>query len=492
MKILTASTILLLVQNCGFLAGSVEDENVLENLVFVVLSQPNSYHSEIAHQTRIELRNALEKEGVKRVRILVSHEDLPIHGAWTIFPLVNYLDQKYRLQKIEWFLFLDESTRVNAKLLKDVLERYNNLASPFIGHALQDREHTIIHHFEDPKSLSYPDFEAGFILSSYLVKGLAERLEEHGDKTGSLPSDFSIDAPYEVAKVIRNQDEDPHANNAKGPLLEHEPQICIKEAGNCALFPSKKPDCNVTKAGVRDLAEHTLFAVKTCSKLHEERLPIIRDTWASVVPNIVYASEVTDKEFQTIKLDGITMNTERGHCQKTMAILKYFHRNSLRSKWKWLVIADDDTIMSVHKLMELLHCYDHEHFVGLGQRYGYRIALGSHGYDYITGGGGMVFSAIAVEKLLEKSSHCSCPRPDTPDDMHLGACMTNLGQSIVHSSRFHQARPDDYPESLLRDPVSFHKFWNVDPRKVYDEWFRKFDEPLRIQKFNKENPHQEL
>jgi len=42
---------------------------------------------------------------------------------------------------------------------------------------------------------------------------------------------------------------------------------------------------------------------------------------------------------------------------------------------------------SLSRLRLLLSCYDASGYVALGERYGYRVALGQ-GYDYITGGGG--------------------------------------------------------------------------------------------------------
>lgn len=57
------------------------------------------------------------------------------------------------------------------------------------------------------------------------------------------------------------------------------------------------------------------------------------------------------------------------------------------------------------------------------------------GYNYITGGGGMVFSMPLVKKILK---NCKCPTPDAPDDMIIGACITNLKIPIIHSPTFHQ------------------------------------------------------
>ena len=54
---------------------------------------------------------------------------------------------------------------------------------------------------------------------------------------------------------------------------------------------------------------------------------------------------------------------------------------------------------SIKALSEVLACHDHTQLVALGERYGYAAAL-PHGYDYITGGGGMVFSKPLVSKTL--------------------------------------------------------------------------------------------
>lgn len=41
-----------------------------------------------------------------------------------------------------------------------------------------------------------------------------------------------------------------------------------------------------------------------------------------------------------------------------------------------------------------------------------------------------------------------------------------------------QARPDDYPLSLLKSQhvISFHKHWMIDPIQVYSDWFRREEE----------------
>lgn len=214
-------------------------------------------------------------------------------------------------------------------------------------------------------------------------------------------------------------------------------------------------------------------------------LPVVKQTWEREAALIEYYSDYRDISIPTIDL-GIP-NTERGHCGKTFAILeRYLNHSSPRTPW--LVIVDDDTLISIFRLRKLLSCYDPNEPVFLGERYGY--GLGTGGYSYITGGGGMVFSRAAVQRLL--ASKCRCYSMDAPDDMVLGMCFSGLGIPITHSPLFHQARPMDYPKDYLSHqiPVSFHKHWNIDPVKVYFTWLApNAEEALNGKKveFNRED-----
>lgn len=63
-----------------------------------------------------------------------------------------------------------------------------------------------------------------------------------------------------------------------------------------------------------------------------------------------------------------------------------------------------------------------------------------YGYQYLTGGAGVVLSAPLVHLMVEPGT-CTCPSATTPDDMHLfGFCLLRLGVEGVHSSMFHQVR----------------------------------------------------
>lgn len=61
-----------------------------------------------------------------------------------------------------------------------------------------------------------------------------------------------------------------------------------------------------------------------------------------------------------------------------------------------------------------------------------------HGYQYLTGGAGVVLSAPLVHLIVEPGV-CTCPSATTPDDMHLfGLCLLRLRIEGVHSPMFHQ------------------------------------------------------
>jgi len=150
-----------------------------------------------------------------------------------------------------------------------------------------------------------------------------------------------------------------------------------------------------------------------------------------------------------------------------------------KQNFNWLVIVDDDTIFSAARLLSLLTCYNPKHPIAIGERYGYFI-WDIHGYQYLTGGAGIVLSAPLVHHMAYPGI-CDCPSATTPDDMHLfGRCLLRLGVEPVHSSMFHQAQPADYANAYLasQEPISFHKFWMLDPEAVYKDWFAAADNIL--------------
>ncbi|KAI8119432.1 hypothetical protein FF38_06836 [Lucilia cuprina] len=260
----------------------------------------------------------------------------------------------------------------------------------------------------------------------------------------------------------------------------------------CAMYGEQTTNAALSITCLPVKREEIYFAVKTCSKYHHERLTIIQNTWAQYVKHVKYFSDLQDDTIPTTNT-GIP-NVEMGHCAKTLQILKLALRDIEnynnkqhrlhqvnQAKYEnhqiqWLFLTDDDTLLSVSGVCQVLGCYNSMDEIYLGERYGYRL-YAEDGFNYITGGGGIAFSLPVVKLILQ---HCSCPSATAPDDMILGSCLHSLQLKALHSPRFHQARPNDYPLELLQQvpPVSFHKFWQLDPIEVYNQWFAAEDHQL--------------
>uniref|UniRef100_H2Q7E0 Beta-1,3-glucosyltransferase n=1 Tax=Pan troglodytes TaxID=9598 RepID=H2Q7E0_PANTR len=429
----------------------------LKGIVFVIQSQSNSFHAKRAEQLKKSILKQAADLTQELPSVLLLHQLAKQEGAWTILPLLPHFSVTYS-RNSSWIFFCEEETRIQIPKLLETLRRYDPSKEWFLGKALHDEEATIIHHYafsENPTVFKYPDFAAGWALSIPLVNKLTKRL-----KSESLKSDFTIDLKHEIALYIWDK--------GGGPPLTPVPEFCTNDVDfYCATtFHSFLPLCR------KPVKKKDIFvAVKTCKKFHGDRIPIVKQTWESQASLIEYYSDYTENSIPTVDL-GIP-NTDRGHCGKTFAILERFLNRS-QDKTAWLVIVDDDTLISISRLQHLLSCYDSGEPVFLGERYGY--GLGTGGYSYITGGGGMVFSREAVRRLL--ASKCRCYSNDAPDDMVLGMCFSGLGIPVTHSPLFHQARPVDYPKDYLSHqvPISFHKHWNIDPVKVYFTWLAPSDE----------------
>lgn len=115
-------------------------------------------------------------------------------------------------------------------------------------------------------------------------------------------------------------------------------------------------------------------------------------------------------------------------------IMPYFQLHSvINESFSWL-------FFSVARLRRVLSCYDPSVPVVLGERYGFNVHH-SQGYNYITGGGGTVFSAAVLMKLTNEGTFaCRCPSDSSPDDMYLGMCLKKMGMTVTHSPLFHQVR----------------------------------------------------
>ncbi|CAG9860838.1 unnamed protein product [Phyllotreta striolata] len=447
--------LLLLILLFGF-ASTLE----IQKVVIVVISQDNKYNLGLAQNLTREIFAESEKLYGTRPIVHVSSTDFPSKADWTYLPLFSDLVNSHE-DNASWVFFMQDYTAVRLAKLLEIFEKYDHQKEVWFGHALFDQTPTVIHHFafhENPTIFKYPNVASGFAISFPLLKRLSYKWEEfHKTQT----SNFHIDSGHELALFVWK--------DANGPVLEHEPALCstFEEPERCGSHPSQFHNCDnlVPRNSI-------YFAVKTCSKFHKDRVPIVKKTWGGHVTTIKYFSDAEDKSIPTVNL-GIP-NTEHGHCAKTLAIIKYIASEIKSSSYiKWIVIADDDTILGVTNLQRLLSCYDHGDAICLGERYGFELN-GPRGYNYITGGAGMVFSRPLLAKIAES---CVCPSLTTPDDMYLGICVAKLGLEVTHAPGFHQARPVDYSPEYLKshEAVSFHKHYMVDPVDIYKQWFETED-----------------
>lgn len=426
---------------------------VVDHVVFVIFTQGTTYYLKGAKN----LKNSINEQG-KHLKL--QNYDIVIKSTqhqkenWVIFPMFSKLIWEY--PNSSWFVILEERTGVNLENLLNVLKKYDRTQKLWVGKSLTDKEPTIIHHFKNPKEFEYPHIGCGFAMTLPLLQGIVQKLQ-----TKKLhENDFYIDKAYELSLLIKRENKETKLINDK--------HFCLVNQKHCATYLKPFKPCN-------DIApiNSIYFAVKTCEKFHKSRLNVVINTWGQKAKFIEFFSDVEDKMIPTRSL-GIP-NTKEGHCGKTMAIIKYLNKIIENNDTiKWLAIVDDDTILSVARLQGFLSCFDPKEPLMIGERYGYNL-LEEHGFNYITGGGGIVLSRYIV-KFLSKT--CQCPTNNTPDDMYLGLCLVSkLGYEVTHSTLFHQARPNDYAQDFLdlEPHISFHKHWLLDPVQVYEDWFSLAD-----------------
>ncbi|KAG5884353.1 hypothetical protein JTB14_030792 [Gonioctena quinquepunctata] len=451
-----------ILRSCAGVGFSVSSALDIKEIVFVISSQENEYNSNLAEELKKEIIfQSLIVYGASPV-VHLTHRDFPHFAGWTILPIATDLMELHQ-KNASWIFFLQDYSSVKVHKVFNMLDKYNHCEEVLVGHALYDEQTTIIHHFafhDDPKSFKYPNLASGFAMTIALLSRISRQWEENS----VYLSNFNIDVAHELAKYVWK-------DGCKGAVVRHESTLCSRHHYDCATYPNPIQSCDIIVP-----RKNIFFAVKTCEKFHRERVPIVQKTWARHAPVVKYFSETQDTSIPTINL-GVP-NTQSGHCGKTIAIMRYVSKITMKNDTdiRWIVIADDDTILGVTRLQQVLSCYDHTKKIAIGERYGYQIHE-PFGYNYITGGGGMVFS---LPLLLDLAKKCKCPSIDYPDDMFLGVCMTKMGVKVTHVPGFHQARPDDYAAGYLEthEAVSFHKHWMIDPMKVYEKWFEESDNSL--------------
>lgn len=375
---------------------------------------------------------------------------------------------------LEWIWFIYPETIVDEKLVnyifRSLLDNFNQIKNQnlnnknyMIASKITDKEPTIIHHYaghnkEDLHKLSFFNAAKGFICSRELLFSLYNYLISDESDYFTSSSRFFIDYAHELSELLDK------ATNSERDWLVNDAVISKIEV---ETFEDR--ELQLDKAMISE--KYDIFtAVKSSSIFKKDRWPIIFDTWMHPnyrFENVKIYSDKKDtfRNFEISDSFGIP-NTKSGHCGKSDIIIRNFDHES----FKFLIILDDDTIIGKEKLLKLLSQYNHKIPMVIGQRYGFNLQ-NNLGYNYITGGGGMIFTSAAVK--LYKQSGCKCPDLTSPDDMIISNCIEHNNGFIVHEPSIHQARPMDYTEGYLEShkAVSFHKFWNCDGREIYKKWF---------------------
>ncbi|KAI6190220.1 hypothetical protein M3Y97_00093100 [Aphelenchoides bicaudatus] len=430
----------------------------------------------ITQQWPYELEHArkFEEQSVKELTALeVNHVIFKTHadfekyiGAWGIWSILKKLSD--RSQNASWILIAEPYTQVDWTKLLELTNTLNADEEHFLGRALYDKEPVIIHHYHgfqnSEKRLYYPDFAGGVLLSRGALKRISNAAPTH-DK-----SDFTIDAKFEFAKFI---------NDNTGIELKNVPEFCLLANETNCITKYEEPTYSTDELGCGDgiSKEQVFYAVKTYSGFHKSRIVIVKRTWAHQTKFIEYFSDTVDVQVPTIDLK--VPNAEQGHCAKTIAILKYFLKNEEFKHINWIVVADDDSLLNVDRLHKIINCLPTRMI--LGERYGFGFEYdGVGGYDYPTGGSGFVMSRETARFIAYSCGDCS---PVDLDDMHIGRCARRLNIPILHSSAFHQAQRRAYNPLYIQriQPISFHKFEDLDPYKEYLDYLKTPNKPVHTE-----------
>ncbi|XP_030555941.1 beta-1,3-glucosyltransferase [Drosophila novamexicana] len=478
----------------------------------------------LQQQQQQQLNEAIPTDYDYDIKVHILQE---LFNYWTLLDALPYLRGQTRLlnTNTDWIIWCQHNTHVpSLRGLLEQLHRRDAQELAYYGHALYDAEATIVHHFanyKDPTWFPYPMLSAGVVFTGALLRSLVELVAVNAPNA-TRHSEFAIDAAHELARFIfdnlapavPNADDDDGKTRSSSSsssrnninigkrdvdfvdmlqrkiILKSADYICpwarVSPAWSLAssettakkqapaseplpCFLHAKPEVAAGNAAhcVHTTGAHIYFAIKTCAKFHKERIPIIERTWAPDAMRRKYYSDVADAGIPTISTG--QANVPTGHCAKTLAILQLSLKDiNEQADIRWLMLVDDDTLLSVPRLSALLSCYNHTAHMYLGERYGYRL-YAPDGFNYHTGGAGIVLSVPLVRLMVE---HCSCPAASAPDDMILGYCLQALGVPAVHVPGLHQARPQDYAPELLQlnAPISFHKYWHTSPEHTYTRW----------------------
>ena len=109
------------------------DSTILDRTNIIIMSQ--KAHGQSGMKLRDHLHSLLKDAGVDHPKLLLLHKDLPIHGSWTIFPILSKILHRFETS-IDWFVFVDERSSIDAITLSSILDSHNATKNIFLGRHL--------------------------------------------------------------------------------------------------------------------------------------------------------------------------------------------------------------------------------------------------------------------------------------------------------------------------------------------------------------------
>lgn len=442
MKNRSAVFLLVLLLTLSF--GQTEITDVTNELVILLISQPHIYFLSQIHNASSLISPF--------VPLLYTHSfDSSVVNSFTIYPIFPTILRQY--PQMKWLIIGEARTRFH---LNDLLEFLHSQAnrSIYLGHGLYDSEPSIVHHYSLDLENSYPDFAPGLVISRDILIKFTDRLKTHQKNI-----DFIIDVKYELNRMI---------NEFAEIKLDDRPNLfCYENRSGCLTSIDSSFDefsCERKSIQINDL----YFGIKTFVDFHSSRIPLLKKTWLN--PRLKYHLFTNVNDNSNDRFISTNENTERGHCHKTFFIFNHFYEYQPNDQF--LIVADDDTLLSVRRVLRAIRCLllSNDLPLVLGERYAY-----GEFYQYPTGGSSMIFNRQAIQQII---SNCRCPSADTPDDMFIGMCLKRLEIPLIHLSELHQAQPSAYANDWLKHQksISFHKFDGIDVEKIYRDYLYDDDD----------------
>ena len=173
-----------------------------------------------------------------------------------------------------------------------------------------------------------------------------------------------------------------------------------------------------------------LFVVMS-GLLEIERLYAVRQTWGSLVPNVLAIGEANHRASGMITLDELAgKHTYNDAQHRSLLGLKHAVSLSAYRHCAWVVLVDDDTYVNVHELPGFLVGWDARLPLLFGHIWYGPEMRGKDEGAWPSGGAGIILSRRAAEMLSAALYTETCPFLGL-NDVTLGHCATRLGIPMV-------------------------------------------------------------